>query len=133
MKRSKSGVSSSSKGGQVVVSSRGGSSSTVVTGGRQGRGGVGMAIGIGVAEGGSAGSGKGKVVISSSSDEGGGKKARLKTKRIEGDSVELEGTTADLVKGAKVVIGKGCKIKTVEYSESIEVHEKASVEKQVKV
>jgi len=135
VKRVKSSVSGSSKGGKVVVTtSKGGSSSTVVTGGTQGRGGgFGMAIGIGVAEGGSSGNVKGKVVVSGGDGGDGERKARLKTKRIEGDTVELENTTADLVKGGKVIIGRGCKIKTVEYTDSIEVNEKATVDKQVKV
>ena len=121
----KSAISHSSKSGKVIVTtSMGGSSTTVVTGGTLGNGG---SIGIGVAEGGSTGSVKAKVVVS------GGSKGHLKTKRIEGTTVELENTTADLVKGGNVIIGCGCKIKTVEYSTSIKVHEKATVDKQVKV
>ncbi|MBR6708651.1 MAG: hypothetical protein IKL84_03115 [Clostridia bacterium] len=44
----------------------------------------------------------------------------LKAGLIEGDTVCLENTAADVVRGGKVVIGEGCKIGRVEYSESFE-------------
>lgn len=52
---------------------------------------------------------------------------------IEGDEIKLESTTADVVRGNKVVIGKGCNIKLVEYSGDFQKHESANVEKIVKV
>jgi cytoskeletal protein CcmA (bactofilin family) len=51
---------------------------------------------------------------------------------IEGDEIYLEFTKADTVRGKKIVIGKGCEIETVEYSESLEVDESAVVKNRVK-
>jgi cytoskeletal protein CcmA (bactofilin family) len=45
---------------------------------------------------------------------------RLEAETIEGDTVELENTTAQVVRGARVVIGEGCSIERVEYSESLD-------------
>jgi cytoskeletal protein CcmA (bactofilin family) len=44
----------------------------------------------------------------------------LEAETIEGDTVELENTTAEVVRGARVVIGEGCSIDRVEYSESLD-------------
>lgn len=44
---------------------------------------------------------------------------RLTVDTIEGDDITLEYTTAKMVRGARVSIGEGCKIGTVEYTESI--------------
>ncbi len=52
---------------------------------------------------------------------------------IEADRVELENTVCPLVTGRTVKIGKGCKIGTVRYSESLDVDSKAEVETQEKV
>jgi cytoskeletal protein CcmA (bactofilin family) len=46
----------------------------------------------------------------------------LKSETIEGDTVELENTTAQVVRGKQVVIGEGCHIQRVEYSESLDAH-----------
>ncbi|WP_127587875.1 hypothetical protein [Paenibacillus koleovorans] len=46
---------------------------------------------------------------------------------IEGDVVHLEYVTADLVRGARVTIGNGCRIGRVEYRESLERHPKATI------
>lgn len=51
---------------------------------------------------------------------------------IEGDTVELEYTKAQVVRGTNVRIGKGCKIDRVEYSESLDA-EDGTVEEAVKV
>jgi len=59
--------------------------------------------------------------------------AELRTTQIEGDEIRLEHTIADAVRGNRIVIGPGCKIGRVEYAESLEVHEDATVEKQQKV
>jgi cytoskeletal protein CcmA (bactofilin family) len=45
---------------------------------------------------------------------------RLEVETIEGDTVELENTTAQVVRGARVVIGEGCSIERVEYSERLD-------------
>ncbi len=62
----------------------------------------------------------------------GGGVAELKAGSIEGDDIELEDTTADAVRGRRVKIGPGCRITVVEYSETLEVHPSAKVEKQTK-
>ena len=51
---------------------------------------------------------------------------------IEADRVTLENTACPLVSGREVVIGKGCKIDLVRYSESIRVEDGAEVSKQEK-
>lgn len=40
---------------------------------------------------------------------------------IEGDEIDLSWTETELVRGKRVKIGEGCRIKRVEYSESLEV------------
>ena len=62
-----------------------------------------------------------------------GAAAELTASSIEGDEIELEDTTADVVRGKRVVIGPGCHIKTVEYIDTLDVHEDAEVEKKTKV
>lgn len=109
--------------GQVIVMQRGGHGTTVVTGGTI------SGNASGYAEGGRVGS---VSASSSASVSGGNSTFKLEAKTIEGDEVELEHTVADLVKGKKVKIGKGCKIGAVEYTESIAVDDKASVKKQTK-
>jgi cytoskeletal protein CcmA (bactofilin family) len=59
--------------------------------------------------------------------------AELTASSIEGDEIELEDTTADVVRGKRVVIGPRCHVKSVEYTETLEVHDDAEVEKQTKV
>jgi len=44
---------------------------------------------------------------------------RLTADSIEGDDVTLEYTTAKVVRGARVSIGEGCKVESVEYTESL--------------
>lgn len=46
----------------------------------------------------------------------------LETTSIEGDRVELEYTTAQVVRGKQVVIGEGCKIDRVEYTQTLQAH-----------
>lgn len=46
---------------------------------------------------------------------------------IEGDDIELEETTADRVRGNRVVIGPGCRIGQVEYGSELTVHPSAEV------
>ncbi len=57
----------------------------------------------------------------------GGGTAELRAGLIEGDEVHLEDTIADTVRGKTVEIGPGCKIGTVEYSESLRVASGAKV------
>lgn len=56
----------------------------------------------------------------------------LVTGTIEGDTVELEFTQADVVRGKQVVIGEGCIIRRVEYTESCQAEE-GTVEELVQV
>jgi cytoskeletal protein CcmA (bactofilin family) len=48
----------------------------------------------------------------------GGLNSRLEAGVIEGDDVHLEDTDARFVRGARVHLGRGCRIGTVEYRES---------------
>ena len=41
-------------------------------------------------------------------------------------------TTADVVRGKRVRLGPGCHIKLVEYSETLEAHPSAKIDKQTK-
>jgi len=59
--------------------------------------------------------------------------AELGATTIEGDEIHLEDTVADVVRGKRVEIGPGCRIKVVEYSEDLTVHSSAEVDKQQKV
>jgi cytoskeletal protein CcmA (bactofilin family) len=44
----------------------------------------------------------------------------LTIRTIEADEIYLENTIADVVRGGKITIGEGCKIKRIEYSDSLE-------------
>jgi len=62
----------------------------------------------------------------------GGGVAELRTTQIEGDEIHLESTIADVVRGSRVEIGPGCKIGTVEYTETLKVHDDAVVKERKK-
>jgi cytoskeletal protein CcmA (bactofilin family) len=51
----------------------------------------------------------------------------LRAKVIEGDYIDLEYTTADVVRGGVVIIGQGCSIGRVEYRTGLTVHPGAKV------
>ncbi|MFC5702838.1 bactofilin [Cohnella faecalis] len=59
--------------------------------------------------------------------------AMLNVDIVEGDSVELEHTTAGIVRGNRVVIGPGCEIGRLEYRDSLVLHKNAIVKDQVKL
>jgi cytoskeletal protein CcmA (bactofilin family) len=61
------------------------------------------------------------------------KPVQLTAQLIEGDDVVLESTTAETVRGKRIEIGPDCHIETVEYSESLNVHEDAKVATKRKV
>lgn len=61
------------------------------------------------------------------------RKRRLVTRIIEGDTVVLEDTTADIVRGNTVILHEGCKVKTVEYRLSCNVDKKASVREKKRI
>lgn len=58
---------------------------------------------------------------------------KLVSDSIEGDIIILENTECDIVRGKKVTIKSGCKIKKVEYTDEIYVDEKANVENVIKL
>lgn len=58
---------------------------------------------------------------------------RLEVDIIEGDEIEIEFTTAKVVRGNKVIIGKGCQIGLVEYKEHCSIDKDAKVEEQKKI
>lgn len=51
----------------------------------------------------------------------------LKVSLIEGDDIELENTVAEVVRGDKIKIGPGCRIGTVEYRSSLQIHSQSEV------
>ncbi len=57
---------------------------------------------------------------------------RLNVELIEGDDISLEATDAQIVRGTRVKVGNGCRIDTVEYSESLEVSPRATVQNRIK-
>lgn len=63
----------------------------------------------------------------------GGGAAELRAQLIEGDEVYLEDTIAETVRGKAVEIGPGCRIETVEYSESLKVADDATVRNKSRV
>lgn len=52
---------------------------------------------------------------------------------IEGSDIFLEYCMVDTIRGDKVVVGKGCKIKNIEYTGSLEVLDGAIVENSIKI
>jgi cytoskeletal protein CcmA (bactofilin family) len=56
----------------------------------------------------------------------------LQVVTIEGDDIDLEYTEADVVRGNRIIIGKGCTIGKVEYRTELKVHPSAKVGKGVK-
>ena len=60
------------------------------------------------------------------------RRGRLEVESIEGDNIYLEATNAQVVRGKRVRIGDGCRIDTVEYTESLEVSPNATVSSRVK-
>ncbi|PQP84619.1 hypothetical protein C0Q44_08720 [Paenibacillus sp. PCH8] len=56
-----------------------------------------------------------------------GGKPSFKASLIEGDEILLEDTEADIIRGSKVHIGRGCNIRLVEYSGELEVDPEAKV------
>ncbi|MFS0872161.1 hypothetical protein [Paenibacillus xylanilyticus] len=56
-----------------------------------------------------------------------GNKPILTANLIEGDEIELENTVAEVVRGDKIKIGPGCRIGTVEYNSSLQIHSQSEV------
>ena len=62
----------------------------------------------------------------------GSSKPCLKVRSIEGDTIRLENTEAEVVRGKNVTVGKHCKIGRVEYSEALNIVDGGSVSEQIK-
>lgn len=60
-------------------------------------------------------------------------RAELSTRMIEGDFIDLEYTTADIIRGNIVIIGPGCNVGRIEYRDQITVHPEAKVGKVEKI
>lgn len=56
-----------------------------------------------------------------------GSETRLVANVIEGDDIQLEYTHADIVRGQRVMIGKGCRIGRVEYRDQLTRHPEAEI------
>ncbi len=63
----------------------------------------------------------------------GGGKGNLTAGTVEGDDIDIEYTSAKVVRGARVRIGKGCNIERVEYSESVDIDSGSEVGEQVQI
>lgn len=59
-------------------------------------------------------------------------KPGLTVRSIEGDTIWLENTVAEIVRGKNVTVGKHCKIGRVEYSETLNLVDGGKVEEQVR-
>ncbi|TVX98617.1 hypothetical protein [Cohnella terricola] len=57
----------------------------------------------------------------------------LHTSSIEGDDIDLEHTETEVVRGNRVMIGKGCRVDLVEYRTELKVHPSAKIGKGVKI
>ncbi len=58
----------------------------------------------------------------------------LVAKTIEADEIYLENTIADVVRGDKIIIGEGCKIKKIEYSDSFVIKsETSTIDETIKI
>ncbi|MBO3444935.1 hypothetical protein [Clostridium sp. CCUG 7971] len=56
------------------------------------------------------------------------KNNKVYIKVIEGDNIKLSDCDVDIVRCKNIVIGENCKIKTIEYSESIDINELSKVD-----
>lgn len=61
------------------------------------------------------------------------KRVGLIADTIEADSIYLENTVAKAVKGNNVVIGSGCKIRSIEYKETLYIDNSSIVEKSLQI
>ncbi|WP_042199712.1 hypothetical protein [Paenibacillus camerounensis] len=58
---------------------------------------------------------------------------RLNCRLLEGDSIQLEHTTAERVCGSRITIGPGCRIQEVRYSESLHIDKASTVNTVIKL
>lgn len=75
----------------------------------------------------------GKEILRLSSHGGHGGPSRLECETIEGDEITLENTTASIVRGKTVTVGRNCIINRVEYSESLSVTDNGEVKESIKM
>lgn len=61
------------------------------------------------------------------------KSGKLSCDLIEGDEIRLENVLCDVVRGKNIIIGKGCEIEKVEYTNTIEVIDDAIIDEQIKI
>ncbi len=54
------------------------------------------------------------------------------TESVAGDKIDIEYVKAETVKGKTIIIGEGCEVGTVYYSESVKISPKSKVERQIK-
>ncbi|WP_240371732.1 polymer-forming cytoskeletal protein [Anoxybacteroides rupiense] len=59
--------------------------------------------------------------------------ARLMTEIVEGDEIYLEHTSAQIVRGDRIIIGPGCDIELIEYQTSLQQSERAVVKEKRKI
>lgn len=64
---------------------------------------------------------------------GGWGSGTLEVNLIEGDEIKLEWTKAQIVRGKEVFVGKGCEIERVEYYDTLEVDDEATIGEKVKL
>lgn len=58
---------------------------------------------------------------------------KLTSEFIEGDTIELENTECEIVRGKNITIKSGCSIKKIEYTGEIIIDENSSVEEVIKL
>ena len=74
----------------------------------------------------------GMTILSVNSHGGHAGAPSLTADTIEGDDITLEFTTARVVRGRTVIVGQGCCIDRVEYSQSLDIREDGQVKESAK-
>ena len=59
------------------------------------------------------------------------KKGYVRCNIIEGDNIYLENTICDIIRGENIIIGKGCTIGTIEYSNNLTIDKESMVRNEV--
>ncbi|WBW98066.1 cell shape determination protein CcmA [Oceanirhabdus sp. W0125-5] len=85
--------------------------------------------------------GAGRVIVRGIGTEGfksftffkGKGEGKFKCDVIEGDEIYLEKTEANTIRGKNIVIGPGCKIESIEYSDNLEIDDESKVEQIIKL
>lgn len=74
-----------------------------------------------------------RLKVNLDDEDGPGAGTLLETRLIEGDEIYLENTHAEVVRGVRVTLGRGCRIGRVEYAETLKVDDEAQVGEREKV